>query len=189
MSGAIAQVIAEKNENVQSGKTVVTLTSSSKIEVEVSIPEILISLVKGGDKVTVTFDAIPAREFIATITEVGVTSTGTGTAFPVTVQLDGSDPDIRPGMAAVAAFLFESRDSRERFLLPTVAVGEDRRGRFVYVAEPLPDEPGHALAHRRTVTVGELTADGLEVFEGLTEGELVITAGISRITEGQKVRI
>jgi RND family efflux transporter MFP subunit len=64
ISGAIAQVIAEKNENVQIGKTVVTLTSSSRIEVEVSIPEVLISLVTDGDKVTVTFDAIPGREFV-----------------------------------------------------------------------------------------------------------------------------
>jgi hypothetical protein len=92
-------------------------------------------------------------------------------------------------MAAVVSFEFESEDQRERYLVPTVAVGEDRDGRFVYVVEPAPGEPGYGIARRRAVTVGEITAEGLEVFRGLSDGDLVVTAGVSLITDGQKVKI
>jgi len=189
VSGAIAQVNAEVNENLQSGKTIVVLTSGSQIEVKVSIPEILIAQVHEGGTVKVTCDAYPGKELPATITEVGVASTGMVTTFPVAVRLDKPTPDIRPGMAATVAFLFESKDQRERYLVPSISVGEDRGGRFVYVVDPISEEPGYGIVHRRAITIGELTGEGLEVFEGLTDGDLVITAGISRIVEGQKVKI
>jgi RND family efflux transporter MFP subunit len=139
--------------------------------------------------VTVSCDAVQDKEFIATVREVGVAATGVGTTFPVTVRLDTKEAEIRPGMAATVAFLFESRDEREIFLIPSHAVAEDRDGRFVFVVEPIHDQPNLGIVRRRTVTVGELTHDGLEVFTGLSDGDLVITAGISRIEEGQKVKM
>ncbi|UCF06610.1 MAG: efflux RND transporter periplasmic adaptor subunit [bacterium] len=189
VSGAIAQANVEVNENVGAGKTIVVLTSGSQIEVKISVPEILISQVREGSAATVTCDAYPGKELSATITEVGVASTGMVTTFPVTVRLDKPAPDIRPGMAATVAFHYESKDQRERFLVPSIAVGEDRDGRFVYVVEPLTEEPGFGTVRRRAVAIGELTREGIEVFEGLADGDLVITAGISRIIDGQKVKI
>ncbi|NIM97999.1 MAG: efflux RND transporter periplasmic adaptor subunit [candidate division Zixibacteria bacterium] len=188
-AGAIAQVNVELNEYVKTGNMVVVLTSGTQIEVKVSIPEVLITRIKEGSKVTVTFDAIPDKEFTATVREVGVAAVGVGTTFPVTVRLDKEDPTIRPGMAASAAFLFESKDERERFVVPSHAVVEDREGRFVYVVDPMPDETGYGSVRRRSVTVGDLTAEGLEIFEGLSDGDLVVTAGVGRITHGQKVKM
>jgi RND family efflux transporter MFP subunit len=188
LNGAIAEVNVEVNENVQAGTQVVLLTSGSHIEVGVSIPEILISQVAGVKDVVVKFDAIPAKEFPATITEIGIKSSGIATTFPVTLLLNQIDPDIRAGMAANAEFSFKLKDERVRFILPSGAVGEDREGRFVFVLNPLADEEEYGIVQRKSVTIGELTANGLEVFEGLSDGDLVITAGISQITDGQKVR-
>ncbi len=104
----------------------------------------------------------------------------------MTVRLQRSDPAIRAGMAAEVGFSFEATNG-DRVLVPPFAVGEDREGRFVFVAEPL--EPGIAVVRRKAVKVGELTTDGLEVFEGLDDGDLLITAGVSRIKDGLKVRL
>jgi RND family efflux transporter MFP subunit len=188
-TGDIARVDVEENENVGVGQTVVVLAAGSDIEVQVSMPEILISQVVEDEQVRVEFDAIPDKVYVAEVTEVGVAATGMVTTFPVTVRLGETDPDIRPGMAAVVSFEFDSEDQRERYLVPTVAVGEDRDGRFVYVVEPLTDEPGYGIARRQGVTVGEITTEGLEVFRGLSDGDLVVTAGVSLITDGQKVKI
>ena len=70
--------------------------------------------------------------------------------------------------------------------MPSVAVGEDREGRYVFLVEP--GENGLAKVHRRAVTVGELTAGGLEVLSGLTEGDRIVTAGVRRIVDGLTVR-
>jgi RND family efflux transporter MFP subunit len=186
VDGSIASVDVEVNENVQPGRRIVMLTAGSQIEVEVAIPEILIAGIRKGSRVTVKFDAIPAKSYSAIVREVGVASMGFATTFPVTVRLENADPEIRSGMAAEVAFRFESDDQRERFIVPSVAIGEDRQGRFVFVIEPTNSDT--AVVKRVSVQVGELTAEGFEILSGLSDGDLVVTAGVSKITDGQKVK-
>ncbi|HEX9654401.1 MAG TPA: efflux RND transporter periplasmic adaptor subunit [bacterium] len=186
-AGSIAAVYVEVNENVTAGKNIVLLTGGSQIDVDVSIPELLIKNIKEGDNVSVTFDAIPGKPYQATVTEVGVAAMTFATTFPVTVRLKDPDPEIRSGMAAEVTFQFQSTDQRERILVPPVAVTEDEQGRFVFVVEPA--DSGTGIVHRRNVQIGELAAEGLEVFSGLADGELVVTAGLSKIQDGLKVKL
>jgi multidrug efflux pump subunit AcrA (membrane-fusion protein) len=46
-----------------------------------------------------------------------------------------------------------------------------------------------ATVHKRIVSVGELTGGGFEITEGLEDGEMVVTAGISKLTEGLRVKL
>ena len=202
LDGAIAAVRAEVNENIQPGQTVALLASGSRPEVEVAVPEALISQVREGDAAEVTFDALPGAVFPAVVTEVGVAMTGNASAFLVTVLLEVSDGAIRSGMAATVTLRFGPHNGsavgsggKERILVRPVAVGEDRGGRYVFVLEPEaagePDDTGErlAVARRRAVEVGELTPEGLEIRAGLADGELVATAGVRRIRDGQTVKL
>ena len=45
-----------------------------------------------------------------------------------------------------------------------------------------------AKARRVSVTIGELTAQGLEVFEGISDGDYLVTAGVNKLLDGQIVR-
>jgi RND family efflux transporter MFP subunit len=142
--------------------------------------------VREGSGVRVTFDAIPGEVFPASVTEVGVV-TGMSTTYPVTVRLQEADPDVRPGMAAEVAFRFGSPDDKERFLVPPIAVGEDRMGRYVFLVEE--EAEGFGVTRRRPVTVGELREEGIEVLEGVSDGDLLVVAGISKIVDGMKVKL
>lgn len=185
--GAIADVLAEVNENVSPGQPVAVLASGSAPEVGFAVPEALIRDVREGMPVTVSFDAIPDARFDGVVTEVGVTATATGTTFPVTVRLGSDASEIRSGMAAVVDMVLGDEDAPERFILPGHAVGEDRGGRFVFVAEPSGD--GLAVVHRRLVTIGVFTTGGIEVLDGITEGERVVVAGVNRLQDGDEVRL
>jgi RND family efflux transporter MFP subunit len=186
--GAIAEVPVEVNENISPGDTIAVLTSSGRAEVTVTIPEQLITQVKEDDAVSVRFDAIPDRSFGARVREVAVAATGVGTTFPVTVRLDDASPGVRPGMAAEVTFTFDSSSSGERITVPAFAVGEDPDGRFVFVVEK--DGEGTGIVRRRDVQVGELTEEGrLVVDRGIADGDLVVTAGVSRIEDGMTVRV
>lgn len=185
--GAIAAVYVEENENVRTGQQVLMLTSGSSLEVEVTVPEVLIAMISEGDTASVAFDAVPDREFPATVTEVGIASVGAGTTFPVTARLAETYGGVRSGMAATITFTFVSPGRRELFLVPSVAVGEDRGGRFVFVVEPAGD--GTGFARKRPVQVGELTSEGLEVLSGLEDGDLLVVAGVSRIRDGLPVKL
>lgn len=187
VSGSIARVDVEVNENVQAGQRVALLTSGARPEVEVAVPESLIAGVEVGAPVTVDFDALPGKKFAASVTEVGVAATGLATTFPVTVQLNEASADVRSGMAANLAFTFGEQGAPERFLAPSHAVLEDRDGRFVYVVEPT--EPGRGIIHRRSVVVGALTGEGLEILDGLSNGDRLVTAGNSQIHDGLTVAL
>ena len=191
VAGAIATVEVEINENVQTGQPIVTLSSSSMTEVAVDLPGSVITAIREGAQVVVECDALPGEQFDAFVTEVGVAASG-ATTFPVTVQLTTQDDRIRPGMAAEVTFRLASRGANsDRILVPAVAVGEDRDGRFVFLAEPT--ERGRAVVRRRPVVIGDLTTDGeqdlIEVLEGLNQGEIIVTAGVRRLEDGRLVRL
>lgn len=188
VSGDVARVPIEVNENVTAGRTIVVLAGGTQPEVEVGVPEVLIGGVREGAPVTAVFDAIENVTFDATVTEVGIMSSQTATTFPVIVTLAEPDPRIRPGMAAEVRVTFQSDEERERYIVPSVAVGQDRVGRYAFVVEP-EEEEGFGVVHRREVRTGELRADGLEVLAGLSDGDRLVTAGVSRIVDGQRVRL
>lgn len=187
VAGAIAEIRVEANENVAAGQVVAVLTSDVEPEVELAVPESLITQIAEGDTVSVRFDALAGRTFEGVVTEVGVSATDLATTFPVSVRLREADREVRPGMAAEVTFLFGADDTTEHFFVPPEAVGEDREGRFVFVARP--SDGGLGVARRRAVTVGDFTPTGIEIREGLVGGDLVVTAGVNRIEDGQEVRL
>lgn len=195
VAGAVAEVPVEINENVQAGQPLLTLLSGQNPEVEVGIPEVLITEIRDGASATIVFDALPGREFHGRVTELAVTATQGLSTYPVTVQLNqtweqltrGRLSEVRPGMSAEVSFRFGSGDAPLRWILPPHAVREDREGRFVFVVKP--SEAGFGAVERRGVTVGEFVREGLEITEGLQDGEFVVTAGAGRITDGQKVKL
>lgn len=187
IAGSIASVEVEVNENVQAGQTICLLTAVSDIEVEVAIPEVLITGLHEGDAVTVEFDALPGREMAGHVSEVGVAATGAATTFPVTVRLDRTDDDVLSGMAAEVTFTFSNGGGKDRLIVDTFSVGEDREGRFVWVVKP-GEEEGVGVVERRAVTIGDLADGGIEITSGLTDGEYVVTAGVTKLSDGQRVR-
>ncbi len=189
VAGAIASVLIEENENVGVGQAVALLASGAQPEVEVAMPEVLIARVREGDKVDVTFDALPDGKFSGVVTEVGVAATSAGASYPVTVRLSSDDSQVRSGMAASVDFRFASSDELEHIFVPAEAVGEDRDGRFVFVLERSGETSEDGQAGRRAVTVGDLTPEGIEVLDGLSHGDLLITAGVRRLRDGQQVRV
>lgn len=191
VAGAIATVEVEINENVRAGQPIVTLSSSTMTEVGVDLPGSVITAIREGARVVVECDALPGETFDAFVTEVGVAASG-ATTFPVTVRLASQDDRVRPGMAAEVTFRLASSDALlNRIFVPAVAVGEDRDGRFVFLAEP--KEEGRAVVMRRPVTVGDLTTDGardlIEILDGLNEGDVIITAGVRRLEKGRQVKL
>lgn len=184
----VADIKPRENENVSAGQPIFMVNCGQLVKVKVAIPEGMIASIKQGDVVSVRFDVLPTQVFAARVSEVGVSSSDLGTTYPVTVQLNAAIEKVRSGMAAEVIFkLNDIVNATPRTFVPAAAVNEDQQGRYVYVLEAHGD--GTATVHRRTVTVGELTPSGLDIVQGLQEKELVVTAGISRIQDKQKVRL
>ncbi len=182
---AVASVAVELNENVKSGEEIAKVNCGADIEVAVGVPEGLIAQMNRQIPTMVRFNAIPGTPFAAAVTEIGVAGSSSAATFPVVVQLTEADPRMRPNMAAQVTFEFINREGAAIHVVPASAVVNDQNGRFVYLAEPAGD--GTATVTRHDVELGELTENGIEIFAGLEDGDLVVTAGVSAIRDQQTV--
>ncbi len=187
IDGRVANVNAEINENIMAGFSIITLTSGSDIEVTVGMPESFIAMIRDGDTVDVMFSSLPGENFTGIISEVSYIVGEASTTYPITIKLENPSQDIRPGMTASVAFLLTSEEDKETILVPSVAVGEENEQNYVYVLKVLAGDT--ATVHKRIVTLGNITGAGFEIAEGLEDGEMVVTAGISKLSEGLKVRM
>ena len=180
----VAALDVELNENVNAGETIALVNCGAGIQVNVGIPESLIADVSTGMTAQVSFNAIADKYFAATVTEIGIASDGGSATFPVAVMLSETDPAIRAGMAAEVIFRFD-RSGSNAFIVPASAVLNDERGTFVFLA--VPKSGSTASIARQNVTTGELTENGIEILDGLSVGDRVVTAGTSVIRENLDV--
>ncbi len=187
MAGVIAAVLVSANENVAPGQPVVVLTSGAVPAVEFAVPEGLIGEIREGRRVSVVFNAVPGKRFRGSVSEVGVAATATGTMYTVAVRLDEAASAVRPGMAAEVAIDFVGGGEPGRVVVPAAAVSEDTGGRFVFVVEP--SGGGLAVVRRQPVSVGAITPGGFEILDGLAQETRVLSAGVSRVSDGEVVRL
>ena len=181
----VAELSAEVNENVSQGSPVAKVNCGDEIEITVNVPENLIASVQANDSVSITFDAVSGRVFNGRVTEVGGVADGAASVFPVNVKVLQPSDTVRAGLAAEVTFTFAGNGSQPAYLLPLSAIVKGSDNTFVFIAKPSGDK--EALVERKTVTLGELTEQGVQVLDGLSSGDRVITAGVSVIREGQRV--
>jgi multidrug efflux system membrane fusion protein len=188
INGIVTTVNVAKNENVNPGAIVAIMNAGEGIEVNVGVPESIISKTKKGGSVSVTFAAVPDKVFDGIITEVAYTSSGS-TTYPVTVKLTAPTSDIRPGMSADVSFVFarEQNNQAPFIIAPVAGVGEDTRSNFVFVLKK--EENDIYRVEKRAITVGELLPEGFAVTSGLSENELIATAGLNTLMDGMQVRL
>ena len=190
VDGSVTRVAVDVNEAVRAGQPVLVLIDThGSPEVQVMVPEAFIGGLRAGRAAQVVFGAVPDRIFDATVTEVGSAAAGAA-GFPASVRLDAvaGAAAVRPGMAAEVTFAVEGPPGASGVLVPPEAVGQDQKGRFVFVLTPSAAN-NTATAERRSVRTGALTPEGLEVVEGVAHGEYVATAGLATLQPGQRLRL
>ena len=122
------------------------------------------------------------------MSEIAVASSGGQAIFPVVIKIAETHPDLRSGLAAEVTFQFDASTDGRGIVLPVASVMRSPEGTFVFLAVPGGNN-GEAIVNRRPVVLGELSQSGIEIQDGLEKGDLVITAGVSVIRDGQRVLI
>jgi HlyD family secretion protein len=106
IDGTIAALDVEIGELADTTATVITMADLSELEIETDdLTELQVVDVNPGDKVTITFDALPGVELSGTVTRIktlGENKQGDIT-YTVTVKPDQQDARLRWNMTAVVA--------------------------------------------------------------------------------------
>lgn len=188
-SGVIAEVRADKNENVSAGRVIAVLNSGDGIDLEVGFPEGFVNKVKLGMNATVNFTSLENGKFEAVVKEVSPVLDPTTSTFPGKLSIKNPSSEIKPGMIAQISFDFSSSEGSkiDYIIVPPKSVGEDGDGNFVFLIEKLDENTGKMV--KKEVEIGRLTDQGFEIISGLNQGDLIATAGLQTLLDGQKVSL
>ena len=187
-SGVVVATFAEDFEEIRAQEPVLRLLDHSKIEMVVDIPEHLISFAGGVTNIEVVFDAFPDVIVAAEISEIGSEASQTTRTYPVTLVMDQPDGVmVLPGMAGSATGQPpESFLESQGQMIPIAAVFSPEGGDASYVW--IVDEASGSVVQRE-VSVGDATDLGVAIHSGVEAGEVIVTAGVHRLREGQVVRV
>lgn len=179
--GWVGAVAVNVHQNVQSGQKVIGFNAGKQMKMYIALPDTLISNVSEGEKVKVTFDALPGKVMDGVVMEVGI-GTNSGSSFPVKVYLDNSKQLVRSGMSGNVKFPGKSATSNSVFVAPSAVVGNPDGTKHVWVVE------NGSTVSRRDVELGPLSNMGIQVVKGLNSGDVVVIRGVHSLRDGMQVR-
>ncbi|MCM8856439.1 MAG: efflux RND transporter periplasmic adaptor subunit [Candidatus Thiodiazotropha sp.] len=195
--GIIAKRHIENFEEIQAKQIVLDLQDITQLEVKFDIPESqLRELQPEGDMpdsrrtqipVKVTFSDLPGKSYPLTYREVSTKADTKTQTFQVTYTMDKTDDvTILPGMTATAIVdLSEFLSTGIRHTVPAQAIIGD------YKLDPkawVIDEQSMTVKSR-SVKVGRLLGNHIEVLEGLEPGERIVTAGAPFVVENMPIKL
>lgn len=185
-SGYISTKYMDNYQTIKAGQPVVKLQDIEMLEVTVGLPDNLIIRQNELQSITVDLEAFPGKHIQAQVKELAFDAEPETRTYPLTVQFNRpKDISFLPGMAANVTLHFAKEKKSAHYILPETAVVADKNGLstvWVYNTEA-------ASVERRTVKIGQVFSSGIEVINGLQQGEWVVIAGAHYLSAGQKVRL
>ncbi len=184
VDGSITKEIKDVGENVKPGEAIYNLAASEGLEIDFFVPESIINSVNVGDLIDVRIDALGKEKLQAKITKVGTTSNGYGNTYPIKAEFSKRPTGIKPGMSAKVNILLISK-TVNMIYIPVESVLTDIKGNhYVFVLTNINDKTGTIT--KRSVATGVINNNGIQILEGLKNGDIVITAGMSKAIDGGK---
>ena len=189
--GSISVKQIEPYMEVRSGDAIFAVDGeASGYEVQAAVPESLVLRLRVGDQADVVFPGLGNRRVPGEITEVGTRSKSAST-YPVTVVLQEALTELRSSMSVEVAFQFipETKTGEsiaQGLLVPISAllVGpEETQYVFIY------DETSSTVKKTQVKTINLRDNDVLVEPGALKAGDIIATAGVPFLNDGQKVKL
>jgi len=165
---------------VKDGADLVNVEDIRTLKVDFRLPERYFTQLKAGLPVEVSADALPGTRYVGSVDAINPRVEASGRSLEIRAKLNNTDGQLRPGMFARVRVLLGDRPNA--LMVPEEAVvplGDDF---FVYTV-------ADGKAKRVRVKLGVRREAQVELLEGVSAGEQVVTAGIRVQRDGQPVRV
>jgi membrane fusion protein (multidrug efflux system) len=162
------------------GTDIVNLEQIDPLKIDFRVPEIFLPSVKDGATIAVTVDAFPGRSFAGRIYAIDPLIDQAGRSIVVRARIDNPGDILRPGLFARVTLSLAVR--QDAIFVPEQSIIPIGDKAFVYriVDNKIVNTPVK-LGLRRNARV--------EVMEGLSPGDMVVTAGQLKVQEGRAVTV
>ena len=180
LKGTVKTRFVKIGEFVRKGDRLVEILEVDRILVKVNISEQEILQIKIGQKVDIVLYILENKKVEGQVKKIGLEADASNRTFPVEIEVDNRERELRPGMLARATFT--QRVNQDQVVVPRHAIMERDMGRIVYVVD-------NGIAVQRKVAIGITQREKVQVIMGLSKGEKLVIEGHTKLTDGEEINI
>lgn len=180
--GVVTAVAAEPGQNVTAGQTIVRVARPDDKDAVFSVPEAAFREKPATmPELTVTLLSSPDVVVEAVVREISPVADPVTRTYLAKATLKNPPPQVRFGMSVSGRL---KSTTAPVVVLPLAALFNKNNAPAVWRFDPA---TGTVRLH--PVKVSRYEADQVIIDDGLTKGDIVVTAGVNLLREGQKVRL
>jgi len=180
--GVVTAIDAEVDEVVQAGQVVIRIAEHGERELLVSVPESRVDELRQSPELTIATWAQPEHRYAGRLREIAPDPDSITRTYAARITVLEPDAALRLGMTAkLTADLGIDHDLRQ---LPLTAVYDPDGDPAVWVVDP-----NTSRVHMQRVSLAGVARNAVLVSEGLSDGDIVVTAGVHLLHDQQKVLI
>lgn len=178
--GVITGLTMEVGQVVSAGQQVTRLARTEELEILVNIPEQRLGFVSEAKDVAFDLWAQPGRTFKARLRELAPAADPATRTYAARFSLIERPPVTALGMTA--NLIIERRSDEKVAELPMTAIFQQGPAPAVWVVDR-----ASGTVSLRPITVLRWRDDTAVISAGLSDGDLVVTAGVHKLNPGQRV--
>jgi len=164
---------------VNPGTVITTLDDTATIKLDFTVPESYLSTLAPGLPITATSIAYPGRTFEGKVSSVDSRVDPSTRSVTVRALVPNPDNLLKPGMFMNVRL---ERGAADALLVPEQALVPEQGDVFVFVLE------GDTV-EKRLIRTGQRRVGDVQVLQGLSAGDLVVTEGTQKLRDGVRVKI
>ncbi|UXI69153.1 efflux RND transporter periplasmic adaptor subunit [Tahibacter amnicola] len=176
--GVITRRLIKQGQLLKMNDVAFEMADFSDLKVRLRVPERASVALKAGQPVQYRADALPGKDFTATVNRVSPVVDARSGTVEVVVAVDNTTGALRPGLFSRLDIAYDHVAAAT--LLPKSAVLTNERESSVFVIRD-------GKAARVAVKLGYESGHQVQVLQGLSPGVEVITAGHTSLTDGAPV--
>jgi efflux transporter, RND family, MFP subunit len=163
------------------GEPVVTIEQMSPVKLLVNVSESFYTRVRKGMDVNVKVEVYGDEIFHGKVSLIYPTVDPQTRTFPVEIKLPNKDLKVRPGMFARVTMNFGTQN---HVVAPDLSIIKQAGSgdRYIYVYKD-------GKVSYNKVLLGRRMDDKYEIISGVSDGDQVVVAGQSRLTNGAEVSV
>ncbi len=163
------------------GQAILTVQEFRDVWVAMPLPEEASRKVRIGQTASITFDALPGKNFSGKTVQVNPSSDPNSRQFMVRVLLSNAQNMIKPGMFARVKILMDRTE--QVVAIPKEALQQRPEGKYVIVVGK------DNVARFHPIVVGASDSDYTAIPNGLEVGDKIVVLSASPVKEGQEVKV
>lgn len=180
-AGVVAAISVEAGQVVSAGQAVVTLVQAGEREVEISVPEGRRAEFRAGMPMRVKLWAMPDSVVQGAVREISPVADTVTRTYRARIAIPEPPAGMTLGMTA-AVESTETATGAPHYEIPLSALYQSNGQPSVWLVT-------NDSVTLRPVQTGNFGKNTVQVTSGLQPGDTIVTAGVQKLREGQKVRL